>query len=210
MAYKTSPLSSENVLRDVHDPVTQTLRTSATALVPPGLEIEVNHEEDSIRLGDGTNFLTSTSSGPSVGLDVNIINSGLKITDGTDQLSINSDGSINVNVLTGGSTSTLVNTYNEVSNVATGVPTVIVSYTAASAGALKSIDASGENIAEYIVYINSAIISKKRTYFSNGINCTFDFSNGIRLLPTDLVEIVVTHNRPSLSKFNANIIVLED
>lgn len=106
MALPTSDLSAENVLRDVHDPVTQTLRTSATAIIAPGLDVDINHTDDSVRLGNGVDFITSTTIGPDVGLDVNIINDvpieisasdgdNIAISDGVDQLAINSDGSLN-------------------------------------------------------------------------------------------------------------------
>lgn len=42
MAFNTSPLSQENVLRDVHDPVTQTLRT--TAAPTPGAATEAKQD----------------------------------------------------------------------------------------------------------------------------------------------------------------------
>lgn len=76
MPFPTSNLSSENVLRDVHDQVTQSLRTtaSATIVVPGGLDVAIDHTEDSIRLGNGTNFITSTSATGKVALDVNLIN----------------------------------------------------------------------------------------------------------------------------------------
>lgn len=74
-AFPTSQLSQENVLRDVHDPVTQALRTNATAtiVVPGGLEVDIQHTSDSIKIGDGVNLITSTNVGGKQGLDVNII-----------------------------------------------------------------------------------------------------------------------------------------
>lgn len=38
------------------------------------VEVDLSHVDDSVRLGDGTDFFTSTTIGPDVGLDVNIIN----------------------------------------------------------------------------------------------------------------------------------------
>ena len=74
-----SKLSLENVLRDVHDKDTQSLRTTAqaTIVVPGGLEVAIDHTEDSIRLGNGVNFFTSTTESGKIGLDVNLINSDL-------------------------------------------------------------------------------------------------------------------------------------
>jgi hypothetical protein len=77
MPFPTSNLSQENILRDVHDPATQSLRTTAqaTIVVPGGLEVAISHTNDSIRLGDGVNLVTSTNVSGKQGLDVNIVNS---------------------------------------------------------------------------------------------------------------------------------------
>lgn len=76
MAFPTSQFSSENILRDVHDPVAQALRTNATAtiVVPGGLEVAIDHDSDSIRIGDGVNLITSSNVSGKQGLDVNVIN----------------------------------------------------------------------------------------------------------------------------------------
>jgi hypothetical protein len=76
VAFPTSQFSSENILRDVHDPVAQALRTNATAtiVVPGGLEVAIDHDSDSIRIGDGVNLITSSNVSGKQGLDVNVIN----------------------------------------------------------------------------------------------------------------------------------------
>jgi hypothetical protein len=38
------------------------------------VEVDLSHLDDSVRLGDGANFFTSTTIGADIGLDVNIIN----------------------------------------------------------------------------------------------------------------------------------------
>lgn len=38
------------------------------------VEVDLSHIDDSVRLGDGTNFFTSTTIGSDIGLDVNVIN----------------------------------------------------------------------------------------------------------------------------------------
>jgi hypothetical protein len=89
------------------------------------VEVDLDHADDSVALGDGTNLLTSTTVGGDIGLDVNIINAeiavtqgtdspwaveatdldirdlthvsdSIKIGDGTDFLAVNADGSINI------------------------------------------------------------------------------------------------------------------
>lgn len=99
MPYPTSQLSGENVLRDIHDPATQTIRTSATAIIAPGLQVEIDHFTDSIRLGDGTNFLTSTQLSGKNGLDVNLIDKQVELKSGSNVLAINADGSLNASVV---------------------------------------------------------------------------------------------------------------
>lgn len=90
--YPPTHLDGNLVLRYAFDDATQTLRTTATAVIvtPPALEVLINMADDSVRLGDGTNFFTSTQVGPKNGLDINIINT-----------------SLNINLPTGASTSAL-------------------------------------------------------------------------------------------------------
>lgn len=44
------------------------------------LEVDLDHTEDSVRLGDGTDFYTSTTVGADIGLDVNLINASIDVT----------------------------------------------------------------------------------------------------------------------------------
>lgn len=66
------------VLRSVFDVDKNTLRVSVidgTTGTGGGFEVIISHTDDSIRLGNGTDFFTSTYIGAKVGLDVNVINS---------------------------------------------------------------------------------------------------------------------------------------
>ena len=48
---------------------------------PVSVSVDLDHTaNDSVRLGDGTNFLTSTTVGLDIGLDVNIINASIAVT----------------------------------------------------------------------------------------------------------------------------------
>ena len=78
MANNLKQLDAFQVIRSAYDPVENRLRVDAQLSGSIGeIDVNIDHTEDSIRLGDGTNFLTSTTSGSDVGLDVNIIgNSG--------------------------------------------------------------------------------------------------------------------------------------
>ncbi|MEO0271694.1 MAG: hypothetical protein ABIM30_01220 [candidate division WOR-3 bacterium] len=82
MSFPTSNLSGLNILRDVHDKANQALRTTATAtiVVPPVFDVDISHTEDSVRLGDGTNFITSTSVSGKTAIDVNTLNTGSTLT----------------------------------------------------------------------------------------------------------------------------------
>jgi hypothetical protein len=203
--YPASNYSSENVLRDVHDQSTQSLRTTALAVVPPGqFEVVLNHTEDSVRLGDGTSFFTATNILGKNGLDVNIINNvNTIITDGTDALAINSDGSINVNVISSGSN--YLNKYNEVTGVATGITTVVVTHTSTINTFLQQVMMAGNTPAVYELLVNSVVFAKQYTYYTN-LNGSFDFSRGLQINIGDIVQLKVTHDRTNLGSFNGNII----
>lgn len=105
MPYPTSDLSHENVLRDVHDAPTQTLRVSATALVPPGLEVEISAADgDNIAISDGTNTMDVNPDGsinvvPVGPIDIEVDaadgdNIAIKDVTGTNAMNVYPDGSI--------------------------------------------------------------------------------------------------------------------
>lgn len=79
------------------------------------VEVDLSHVDDSVRLGDGTDFFTSTSENGDIALDVHLSNTSIEVTgtdfdirdlshvqdsikvgDGTDFMAVNADGSINV------------------------------------------------------------------------------------------------------------------
>lgn len=72
-------LDANQVLRSVYDDTKNTLRVSIVDGSTGGgsFEVIINHVDDSIRLGNGTDFFTSTYIGPKVGLDVAVISSTL-------------------------------------------------------------------------------------------------------------------------------------
>lgn len=96
-------LDISHILQRSFDESNDSLRVNAAVTVNVDAtvsEIVITHVDDSIRLGDGTYLTTVTVNGPKRGLDVNLINNNITsvISDGTDTLSINADGSINVNI----------------------------------------------------------------------------------------------------------------
>lgn len=152
-------------------------------------------------------FITHKDNDPHAG----DVHSSLRIGDGTDELEINPDGSINVVVQTS-SGGTVVSPYNEVNSVPNGSNTTIISFTASVSSLLNKIDYSGDNVAKYTVELNGTVIDKQRTYFGSALNGTFDFSNGSRgleLEPGDLVTLKVIHARPSAGDFNGRMQVVE-
>lgn len=142
-----------------------------------------------------------------VSLDASEDNVAIKDQDG-NELQINPDGSINV-VFSATAGQTLTTHYAEVNGIITGVTTLINSYLASSGDLLQKIEFSGTNIAEYELVIDGITQDKKRTYFGNSLNCSFDFNNGLVILVGQLIEIYVVHNRPTIGDFNARIQILE-
>lgn len=92
--YPPSRLDQHQIMQHAFDEANQRLRTDATLSVGGGsIDVVVSHINDSIRLGNGTDFLTSSTIGPKIGLDVNVINSfSTIVTDGTDTLAITPSG----------------------------------------------------------------------------------------------------------------------
>lgn len=83
MAVELKKYDYPQVLRSVFEPEDNILRVKVISGGGGGggeLEVLINHVEDSIRLGDGNNFLTSTTVGPKIALDVNLINANLDVT----------------------------------------------------------------------------------------------------------------------------------
>lgn len=77
MANNLTKYDANQVLRSVFDVTKNTLRVSVidgSSGGGGGFEVIITHTDDSIRLGDGTNYFTSTTVGPKVGLDTAIIN----------------------------------------------------------------------------------------------------------------------------------------
>lgn len=74
-----SMLDFTQILQRVFDEANGRLRTDAAATVVAGsLEVIISHVDDSIRIGDGTDLVTTTTVGPKVGLDVNVVNAGVE------------------------------------------------------------------------------------------------------------------------------------
>lgn len=149
-----------------------------------------------------------------VSIDGTIAVGDVSIVEGGNTLEVNTDGSINVNIVDSIPTSTpgLDLRYNEISSVPSGVETNLITLTASSIGfRVEKIIVSGENIALFKVYVNSAPIAVKRTFFGD-LNQEFNFenfNNGLRLNVGDTMLVTVLHTRPSLANFEATIMSLD-
>ncbi len=192
--YPISLLDADQIIQNVFDEPTQTLRTSGTAVITPppgGLEVAINHIDDSIAIGTDTDLFTSTSIGPDIGLDVHIIN--------TSPIPV-----------TFGSVGTTVNTFGEVTSVGSSVLTTISTYTvpALTTAKLQKITFAGTNIAMYEILIDGFVIERYYTYFSGPISDFIDFGE-TSLTAGQIVLIRVLHVRPDVGDFNARIQVLE-
>lgn len=190
-------LDAFQVLRSVYDDNKNTLRVSILDGSSGGgsFEVVISQTDDSIRIGDGTNLITATSVSGKVGLDANIINAVTIIP------------TFNPNI-------TGLNQYSEVTSVASGVETTIVAFTALTSRStfLQKVTVSGDNIAEFAVKINGAIIDKTKSFFGN-LNGIFLFdgqlNSGLELNPGDIVTVTALHSRPFLGSFNSKILYIE-
>ena len=115
-----------------------------------------------------------------------------------------------------GSVSIATYTYNEVTNVASGVETTIASFTNSSLlnVFMQQIQVSGTNMAEYRIYINSVIVDKAYTSLTkfNEVRTYFTGDGtvpGLKLANGDLVEVKAIQSRNSTCSFNALIQTLE-
>jgi len=133
-----------------------------------------------------------------------------------DLLNVNADGSINVNVVETPVTGhTVKNIYNEITNVASGVKTTIVSYTVpfGKTGILERITTSGDNVGRYDVYLNGSSVDTQRTYFGGNFNALFEFitgtGDGFVLSAGDIITVTILHTRPFVGMFESRIQVLE-
>lgn len=218
--YPPSLLDANQVLQHVYDETTQGLRVNTEATIVAGaFEVAIDHITDSIKVGDGLTFLDINPDGS---INVNITggaleviidhtNDSIKIGDGIDFLAVNADGSINTTVI-GAANPELFLYYDEITSVPTSIETTIQTFIALAPSFLKQLDVSGTNIAEYRVYLNTALINKKRTYFGGDLNTEISYSNagfGLALAISDVVEIKVIHIRPDVGDFNSSLYILE-
>lgn len=124
-----------------------------------------------------------------------------------DKLQINTDGSLNVNVV---STAQVLKSYfSEVTGVATGITEVVCTYTATAPVYLQKIEFSGTNIATFELYVAGIIVDRKITYFSGNLGGVFEFNQGLNIATGQVIEVRVYHNRPDPGNFSTRMQILE-
>lgn len=131
-------------------------------------------------------------------------------------MTVNSDGSINVNIVeTPVSGQTVKSIFGQQAMVAASATVTLVSYTVplGYTAVLERANASGGNVALYTVLINSTTFDIRRTMFGGDLTTDFDYttgtSNGYVLNGGDNIIIQVTNTRPMAAPFNARLQVLE-
>lgn len=99
--------------------------------------------------------------------------------------------------------------YGDVTNVASGVLTTLVSYTAGGPTRLKFAEVSGTNIATYTVLKNGSPINKKQSFYGY-LDNDFQFSKGLPLVLSDVITVKVIHQQASVGEFSGFLLLLKD
>ena len=164
------------------------LPVDAVVTIPSELAVRITAEDNDPNVGD--------------------VHSSVRISDGTNQLHVNSDGSINANVTTGASMA-VDSTYNEVTGIANGATVTVATYTAQVGfiSFLQKIDFSGDSKGTWEMKINGTTGDKTRTYYTN-YDGKFLYSigaQGLSLAPGDVVDLVVTNSSATVGMFNGRI-----
>lgn len=96
--------------------------------------------------------------------------------------------------------------HSEITSVASGVETTIMTITPPPGGMrVSKIEVSGDTVALYRVKLNGDTLFNKRSWWTS-FNQTFDFqdfANGLWLNQGQVVTITVVHTRPFLGSFEA-------
>lgn len=140
------------------------------------------------------------------------VHSSIRINDGTNDLKVNPDGSINAVIENGSASRTTRNYYAEES-VIPDLETSIVSYTVPTGhtAVLERIAGSGQQVGRFDVLINSLVVDTNRNYYGN-FNVLFPYDSmgtGYVLNAGDTVELKVTLGGDDPGLFNGRIQVTE-
>ena len=127
------------------------------------------------------------------------------VTDGTNALKINADGSINTNIT--GTSTDLTPWYAEITSVPSSTETTIISLTAPAGGyRVRRVSVSGDTVATFKLKINGTTNYLQRSWWG-AFNQAFDFAgDDIALTSGQTLTVTVLHTRPSLGTFEATIL----
>lgn len=203
MAVINTKLDANQVLKQAYDEPNQRLRVDAqVSATISDVRIEDSDGDELKVNSDGS--LNVNLAGGSLDVEIDAADGdNIAISDGTNSLIVNPDGSINV--VSNVTTLDPKNIYAEILGIASGVTTDILSFTATTDGILSLVSVSGTNIAEYMLEVNSVIQSKSRTYFGSSLDREIKFGDGFKFNIGDVIKIRVVHQRPSLGNFNTTI-----
>jgi len=135
----------------------------------------------------------------------------VSIVEGGNTMTVNNDGSINVNIVETTSNPGLLFYTNEVLSVASSIETTIITVTAPPGGVrIEKVETSGENVALFKVKVNGVPLVYKRSWWTD-FNLTFDFEgfpNGLLLTSGQVLTVTCFHTRPYLANFEATVMAL--
>jgi hypothetical protein len=149
-----------------------------------------------------------------VAFDGTITIGDVSIVEGGNTMDVNSDGSINVNIVNSIPTTVpgLNIFYQEISSVASGATTPIYTFTAPVGGfRMFKIEVAGENIALYTLVLNGTTIYSKRTFYGD-LNTSFIFEDevyGLKLNGGDVLKVNVLHNKPYTANFETTLMGID-
>lgn len=159
-------------------------------------DVQINHASDSVRLGDGTNLLTSTLEGGKRALDVSLVNPNLS-------------GSF-----TQAPAGATVLEYGNVPSLAIGGTTTVVSYIVGMGDEryVQKVYVSSTQVATFVFKLNGNTILTTRMNPTN-FSQTMDFSTGsafgIHMLPGDVVAVEATNDGNAIAEVNSTIQFME-
>lgn len=152
----------------------------------------------------------STITGP-IDVNVSAANDSIKISDGTDLLAVQADGSINVNISSSAGTIDTILTglneyeFDEALSVASGGSATVVSHLFATEYKLRRASCTGDSIGVFTVLFDSTPVDKSRSTYTN-FNCEFDYETGIVVPAGTTVSVEVENASTSVGNFSARLL----
>lgn len=151
---------------------------------------------------------TGSITGP-IDVNVNASTDSIKISDGTDTLAINADGSINIAGVISGSVDSVViglneYTFNE-TTIAAGATTTVISQLFLTEQKLRKVKGSGENIGVYSLKFDAVGVDKWRSTFTD-FNMVMDYETGITIPANTTVTVDITNSSTNPASYNAQLL----